>query len=220
MRRRLVVVVSLMSLLLSGLAAPALAQRNTATFAGIVVDTSGAVLPGADVSLTSEGTGIVERQVTSATGEFLFNYVPGGSYKLTISIPGFKTYTAQGISLGAAQNVRRTFQLEVGTLEESVTVSGEAPLINTASPEQRINLDPLEVSTLPTANRNITNLLSIGAGLTKQEGIEGGSAARRIRLNGLGGSSTGITANGTDASGNAGSRQLSLSTTASARSTL
>jgi outer membrane receptor protein involved in Fe transport len=200
---------SLLALLLCGFPDSARAQRNTATFAGIVVDTSGAVLPGADVALVSEGTSIVERQVTSATGEFVFNYVPGGSYKLTISIPGFKTYTAQGISLGAAQNVRRTFQLEVGALEESVTVSGEAPLINTASPEQRINLEPREVSTLPTANRNITNLLSIGAGLTKQEGIEGGNAARRIRLNGLGGSSTSITANGTDASGNAGSRQLS-----------
>jgi len=199
----------LASLILGGLAAPAQAQRNTATFAGIVVDTSGAVLPGADVTLTSEGTGITDRQVTSATGEFVFNYVPGGSYKLTISIPGFKIYTAEGISLGAAQNVRRTFQLQVGSLEESVTVSGEAPLINTASPEQRINIEQREVQTLPTANRNITNLLSIGAGLTKQEGIEGGSAARRIRLNGLGGSSTGITANGTDASGNAGSRQLS-----------
>ena len=209
MYRRLIVVSSLATLAFSYVAVPAAAQRNTATFAGIVVDTSGAILPGADVTLTSEGTGIVERQLTSSTGEFVFNYVPGGSYKLTISISGFKTYTAAGISLGAAQNVRRTFQLEVGSLEESVTVSGEAPLINTASPEQRINLEPLEVSTLPTANRNITNLLSIGAGLTKQEGIEGGSAARRIRLNGLGGSSTGITANGTDASGNAGSRQLS-----------
>ena len=135
--------------------------------------------------------------------------MPGGTYRLTIAIPGFKTHNAAGIVLGAAQNVRRTFQMEVGAIEESVTVSGESPMVNTASPEQRINIEPLEVSTLPTANRNITNLLSIGAGLTKQEGIEGGSAARRIRLNGLGGSSTSITANGTDASGNAGSRQLS-----------
>lgn len=209
MRLPIILVRSLMWLLLSGVATSAWAQRNTATFGGIVLDTSGGVLPGADVTLVNEGTGIVDRQVTSATGEFVFNYVPGGSYRLTIAITGFKTYTAQGISIGAAQNVRRTFRLEVGALEESVTVSGEAPLINTASPEQRINLDPLEVATLPTANRNITNLLNIGAGLTKQEGIEGGSAARRIRLNGLGGSSTSITANGTDASGNAGSRQLS-----------
>src|SRR5262245_40168673 len=119
MRRRLFGVVLVACLLVGIVAVPASAQRNTATFAGIVVDTSGAVLPGADVSLTSEGTGIVEHQVTSVTGEFIFNYVPGGSYKLTISIPGFKTFTAQGVALGAAQNVRRTFQLEVGTLEES-----------------------------------------------------------------------------------------------------
>ena len=55
---------SLVFLLLLGLSVPALAQRTTATFAGIVVDNSGGVLPGADVALTNEGTGIIERQVT------------------------------------------------------------------------------------------------------------------------------------------------------------
>ena len=75
--------------------------------------------------------------------------MPGGVYRLTISITGFKTHNAQGISLGAAQNVRRTFQMEVGAVEESVTVSGEAPLVNTATTEQRINIEPLEVSTTP-----------------------------------------------------------------------
>jgi hypothetical protein len=201
-------------LLASG--APAWAQRTTATFAGIVVDTSGGILPGADVELTNEETGIVERQVTSATGEFIFNYVPGGTYTLALSIAGFKTHTSKGISLGAAQTVRRRFELEVGTMEESVTVSGEAPLINTASPEQRINLDPLEVKTLPAANRNLTNLLNIGTGLTRQEGtVEGGGSGSggaggiRLRLNGLGGAAMSITANGTEASANAGSRQIS-----------
>ena len=77
------------------------------------------------------------------------------------------------------------------------------------SPEQRINIEPLEVKNLPTANRNISNILAVGAGLTKQDAIEGGNGAVRLRLNGLGGSSMSITANGTDASGNAGSRQLS-----------
>ena len=197
-------------------AAPAGAQRTTATFAGIVVDTSGGVLPGADVELTNEQTGITERQVTSTTGEFIFNYVPGGTYTLVISLSGFKTHTSKGISLGAAQSVRRRFDLEVGAVEESVTVSGESPLINTASTEQRINLDPIEVNTLPSANRNLTNLLNIGTGLTRQEGtVEGGGSGSggaggiRLRLNGLGGAAMSITANGTDASANAGARQIS-----------
>ena len=205
---RSIAAASLGSLLLVGFVTPIMAQRTTATFAGIVVDTSGGVLPGAGVELTNEGTGVTERQVTSVSGEFVFNYVPGGSYKLTISIPGFRTTTVEGISLGAAQNVRRTFQLEVGGLEESITISGAAPLIDAASPEQRVNIDSLQVATLPTANRNITNLLDVAAGVTRKD-TEGTTNARRIRLNGLGAASTSITANGTDASGNAGARQLS-----------
>ncbi len=80
MRRELIVsLVLTLVVMLFTLVPPAAAQRTTATFAGIVVDTSGGVLPGADVALTNEDTGIVERQVTSTTGEFIFNYVPGGS---------------------------------------------------------------------------------------------------------------------------------------------
>jgi len=125
--------ISVVSILVAFLAAvPASAQRTTATFAGLVVDTSSAVLPGADVELINEQTGVTERQVTSATGEFIFNYVPGGTYTLNLSIAGFKAVTVKGISLGAAQNVRRTFQLEIGQVNENITVSGEAPLINTA----------------------------------------------------------------------------------------
>jgi len=213
---RLLAVSFAVALLLVGSDTPAWAQRTTATFAGIVVDTSGGILPGAGVVLTNEGTGIVEEQVTSATGEFIFNYVPGGSYTLIISITGFKTYSVKGISLGAAQNVRRRFELEVGGLEETITVSGESPLINTASTEQRITLEATELATLPVANRNITNLLNIGAGLTRQEAVvegggTGGSSAGtvRLRLNGLGGSAMSITANGTEASGTAGTRSIS-----------
>jgi outer membrane receptor protein involved in Fe transport len=215
-RRRLVLRALTVVVMLFSLVPPAAAQRTTATFAGIVTDTSGGVLPGTDVELANEGTGIVERQVTSVTGEFIFNYVPGGTYTLTISLSGFRTYRAAGIAIGAAQNVRRTYQLEVGAMAENITVSGDAPLINTASPEQRISLDTLEVKTLPAANRNLTNLLNIGTGLTRQEGtVEGGGSGSggaggiRLRLNGLGGAAMSITANGTDASANAGARQIS-----------
>src|SRR6185295_18963088 len=138
-------------------AAPAWAQRTTATLAGLVVDSSGGALPGATVELVNEDTGVAEQpQVTGATVEFVFNYVPVGKYKLTIALSGFKTHTSTGNQLGAAQNVRQKFQLEVGAIEESITVSGESPLVNALSPEQRINIAPLEVKNLPTANRNIS----------------------------------------------------------------
>jgi len=210
MRQQINVILAfLASIVLVG-AAPAAAQRTTATLAGLVVDTSGGALPGATIELVNEDTAVPEQpQVSGATGEFVFNYVPVGKYTLTISLSGFKIHKSTGVQLSAAQNARQRYQLEVGGIEENITVSGESPLVNALSPEQRINIEPLEVKNLPTANRNISNILAVGAGLTKQDAIEGGNGAVRLRLNGLGGSSMSITANGTDASGNAGSRQLS-----------
>src|SRR5262249_51964955 len=142
------------------------AQRTTATFAGIVTDPSSAVLPGATVQLVNEGTNAVTEKVTGETGEFLFDYVPVGTYTLKISLAGFRTYESRGIPLGAAQNVRRTYTLEVGAITDNVTVTGEAPLVNTLSPEQRVGMDTLEVRTMPMINRDITSILNIGTGLT------------------------------------------------------
>ena len=105
-----------------------LAQRTTATFAGIVTDPTSAVLPGASVQLINEGTNNVTDKLTGETGEFVFDYVPVGTYTLKISLPGFKTYESRAIPLGAAQNVRRTYALEVGAITDNVTVTGEAPL--------------------------------------------------------------------------------------------
>src|SRR5438093_735112 len=88
-----------LALLLVSLPLAGIAQRTTATFAGIVQDPSGAVLPGATVDLTNEGTNAVMSKVTSETGDFLFDYVPVGNYTLKIELPGFKTHQSRGIPL-------------------------------------------------------------------------------------------------------------------------
>ena len=120
----MIILLILVMLATSGIS---LAQRTTATFAGIVTDPSGAVLPGAEVEMLNEGTSGRMQQITSETGEFLFNFVPVGTYTLKITLPGFKTYESPGIPLGAAQNVRRTYTLEIGNITDNVTVSAEAP---------------------------------------------------------------------------------------------
>src|SRR5687767_5998924 len=106
-------------------------QRTTATLAGLVQDSTGAVLPGAEVELLNEGTSIILERLTNETGEFLFDFVPVGSYTLKIELPGFRSYQSQGIALGSAQSVRRIYTLEVGSVTDSVTVTGEATLVNT-----------------------------------------------------------------------------------------
>src|SRR2546426_10184429 len=90
---------------------PGLAQRTTATFAGIVQDSTGAVLPGVEASLINEGTSAALQAVTNERGEFLIDFVPTGSYTLKLALPGFRAYESRGIPLGAAQSVRRTYTL-------------------------------------------------------------------------------------------------------------
>src|SRR5712691_3033329 len=100
------------------------AQVTTATLYGIVRDPTGAVIPGAAVTITHEGTGAVKKTITSDTGEFVFDFLHVGSYTLKIEMPGFKTSVSQGIDLAAGQEVRHTYDLQVGEVAESVTVQG------------------------------------------------------------------------------------------------
>src|SRR5262245_27786099 len=108
------------------------AQVTTSTLVGLVRDSSSAVIPGATVVATHEGTGVSRDGVTDANGEFVFSALPNGPYTVRIELAGFKTLQNRGMQLGAGQTVRQTFTLEVGALSETVTVAGEAPLIETS----------------------------------------------------------------------------------------
>src|SRR5919107_2916507 len=109
----------------------ATAQVTTSTLVGLVRDSQNAVIPGATVVATHEGTGVAREGVTDANGEFVFSALPAGPYTVKVELTGFKTLQQQGMQLGAGQTVRQSFALEVGTLAETVTVAGEAPLIET-----------------------------------------------------------------------------------------
>jgi hypothetical protein len=137
------------------------AQVTTATLIGLVRDSSGAVVPGASVIATHQGTGVPREAITDERGEFVMSALPSGPYSVRIGLTGFKTYTREGVQLGSGQTVRQGFELELGTVEESVTVAGEAPLIETATSSQAISLGSQEVRELPVNRRNISNLLSL-----------------------------------------------------------
>ena len=115
------------------IAVAAHAQVTTATLVGLVRDAQNAIIPGATVVATNEGTGVTREGVTDSNGEFVFSALPAGSYSVKIELTGFKTLQNRGMQLGAGQTVRQSFALEVGTLTETVTVAGEAPLIETAA---------------------------------------------------------------------------------------
>src|SRR5207249_9881968 len=126
-----------------------------------VRDTSGAIVPGANITATNEGTGITRTSVTDDGGEFTLTALPAGAYTLRIELQGFKTSTRQGLQLSPGQTSRQTFEIEVGTLEESVTVRAAAPLVETAASKQVATHTTDQVSVLPLLRRHITGVFSL-----------------------------------------------------------
>jgi len=168
------------------------AQVTTATFYGIVTDPTGAVVPEATVTLTHEDTNTSATRTTGPTGEFVFDFLRIGRYTLRIEANGFKRHESKGIELASGQTVRQSFSLEVGSLAETVTVEGSAPLVSTASAAQLQTFESVKVTELPLGRRNVSSLLRLASG------VDIGSN-RNLRINGLGSSATGISVDGTDA---------------------
>jgi hypothetical protein len=120
------------------------AQVTTATFYGIVKDPTGAIIPGAQATLVNEGTGAIRDQIVGSTGEFAFQFLPVGTYLLKIEAQGFKAYQMKGIQLGAGQQVRQAYTLEVGDIQQQVEVTTQAPLVNSV-PQSRASTVRLAV---------------------------------------------------------------------------
>src|SRR5712675_3307445 len=114
------------------IALPARAQFDSATVSGVVQDGTGGVLPGADVTLTSVGTGLERRTVTNEGGLYTFPNVPVGAYTVKATLSGFNTITKTGVTLSAGVNIKVDVQLSVGNLSETVQVKAEATHIDTS----------------------------------------------------------------------------------------
>ena len=155
------------------------------------------------MSQRHEGTGVSREGVSDANGEFVFSALPAGPYTVKIELTGFKALQNQGMQLGAGQTVRQTFTLEVGALAETVTVAGDAPLIDTAASLQTDSLGSQEVRELPVESpQSLTNLMSLTAG------VNVGDGDGMVQMNGVAAGGTGITVDGTEANSNPEARSL------------
>src|SRR5437899_139912 len=137
--------------LLAG-AAPALAQTFHGGLRGAVRETGG-VVPGASVTLVNEATNASRTAQTNHVGEYAFVNVDPGDYTLKVSMQGFKSIENKGIHIGTQQFLTLDFSLEVGNLQESITVEGATPL-ETSNASEGSTLDSKTLETLPTAGRN------------------------------------------------------------------
>jgi hypothetical protein len=143
------------SLTLAG-AALAAAQTTLGRLGGAVLDTSGAVLPGATITLTNENTNQLQTTVSSENGTYVFAQVPVGSYKVEIALQGFKTATFSRVTIVVGQEYSLTTRLELGAVAESVDVTAGASLVTTTSPEVSSTVLQKQVLDIPLANCDVT----------------------------------------------------------------
>src|ERR1051325_5058145 len=116
-------------------AVPARAQAASAAITGTIADTQGGVLPGVTVTSTNADSGTVRTTVTEADGKYRIPGLAPGRYNLTEELPGFQTVAVKDIVLVINQEYTRDFQLGLSTLQESVTVTGEAPIVEATKTE-------------------------------------------------------------------------------------
>jgi hypothetical protein len=139
-------------------AVPAAAQQTTGTIAGRVMDEQGAAIPGATVTARSAQTGFVRTEVSDAEGLYRLNALPVGSYDVVAELPGFTRMEQKGVVVNVAQTVSVDIQLRVATLQETVTVTAESPLIDTTSSAVGGVVDVGRIESLPLNGRQFANL--------------------------------------------------------------
>lgn len=157
--------------LLAMFSAVNLCAQDTGTITGTVRDNSGAVIQGAEVKISGAAGGIERTTTTNVDGDYSEAGLPGGTYNLTISSPGFKTFKGNGVVLRIAQKARVDAALSVGDVATEVVVQGEAlNQVETQSSELAGTVTGKQISQLQLNGRNFTQLLALAPGATNQSG--------------------------------------------------
>src|SRR3972149_6905430 len=136
---------------------PALASSQTyqGGVRGAVRDADGGVLPGTTVTLTNAQTGAVRTSVTNERGEYVFASVAPGTYNLAVELTGFAPFLREALEVGVATFFVQDVTMQVGGIAESVTVTGESPIIDTANASIASAIDKAQLDVLPSPGRNV-----------------------------------------------------------------
>src|SRR5579859_6890610 len=161
------------------------AQSTTATILGTVTDKSGAVVAGASVTARNTQTNLARGATSNEQGEYRIEFLPVGTYDLEVTGKGFKKAVLKGIVLQVSVDARADVQMELGDINDAITVTAELPLVNTSTPELGRTVENAEISNLPLVNRNVYTLLDITPGVERNDNsIVLGYPEQRTLING------------------------------------
>lgn len=162
------------------------AQVDAGAVLGTVKDASGAIIPGVKVTLINDDTGATQLATTGSNGEYIFAPVKIGTYSVTAEFKGFKRVEHPHVTVDVQQRVAVNFDLPPGEMTQTVTVSTEAPLLQTEDASVGQVISAKAINDLPLNGRNFTFLAQLAAGVTQgQEDTRGLGASGSFAANGL-----------------------------------
>lgn len=185
---------ALITALLLGCGISALAQSSTQSVLGLVTDASGAVVQGAQVTLTNRGTNVVVTTTTNETGNYTFPLIQVGDYDVQAQAAGFKSEVLRNVRVETAAQVRHDFRLQVGNVTEAVEVSASALMLNTENATLGGVVENRRITELPLNGRNMQNLAVLVPGV--QYGIRTGKSEGANAAFPIPGQGFGVIANG------------------------
>jgi hypothetical protein len=156
-------------LLTLGLSAPAAAQGERGVIGGTVTDAQGGVLPGVTITARNNSTGFTQTAVTEADGAYRFGALPLGTYEIKAELTGFTTATVTNLTLTINRELQQNITMGLSTLQESVTVTGQAPVVEVTKSEVSSVITQQQIEMLPVANRAAVTLALLLPG-TSQDG--------------------------------------------------
>jgi hypothetical protein len=163
----------------------AYAQQGTGELRGRILDAQGAVLPGVAVVAKNEATGQVPRDRERRRRLVLHERADPGVYELTAQLSGFRAYQRSGVRVEVGKTFALDVALEVGAIEQAVTVTGKSPLVDTTSKQIGGHVTSQELNDIPSINRNFTTYLGTLPGVTAFISTDS-FGADSIRVNGQG----------------------------------
>ena len=169
-------------------------QANAGTIEGIVNDPSGRALAGAQVTVTNVGTNFTRSLICDAEGRFRALLLPLGPYKVTAKATNFGTLVRQGLDLAVGQTISLSLTLNISQVEEMVSVSAEAPILESGRVESSTYLDQRSVHDLPNNGRNFLSLVPLTPGVSLVQGPDGDE----ISINGQKGINNNVSIDGAD----------------------
>jgi len=165
---------------------------------GQVLDTQGGAIANADVVLVDEQTSVRTATKAEANGNFFFPSVQPGKYRVAVEAPGFKRFEKRNITLTSTERLSvGTLVLEIGSLAESVPVSGEVTPVQVSSQERSAVLNDKQMAYLSTPGRDYMNMLKVLPGVSYPDGSGGNSLGTTTPPN-IGGMRTDYTSTNLD----------------------